>query len=66
MRINMEKNIFHISICANTKFPNKIEAYLRYWYLLVKGREKDFKLAHQLSEVFWRNSTLLNFDNNIY
>lgn len=53
-----------------TKFPTKIEAYLKFWNLLVKGegdcKDKDYKLAHNLSEIFWKNSSTLNFDNNIY
>lgn len=49
-----------------TRFPTKIEAYLRYWHLLIKGEDKDYKKAHQLSEIFWKNSSVINFDNNIY
>jgi tetratricopeptide (TPR) repeat protein len=66
--LNQEFNINTILEELVTKFPNKIEAYLKYWYSLVKGkeRERDFKKAHQLSEIFWRNSSIINFDNNIY
>jgi hypothetical protein len=53
-----------------TKFPTKIEAYLKFWNILVKGdgesKDKDYKLAHNLSAIFWKNSSTLNFDNNIY
>lgn len=48
------------------KFPMRIEAYLRYWQLLVKGNLKDYKRAHSLSEVVWKSSSNLNFDNHIY
>jgi hypothetical protein len=48
------------------KYPTRIEAYLKFWYYLVKSKEKDYKLAHQLSEVFWRNSSTIKFDNSIY
>jgi hypothetical protein len=48
------------------KYPTRIDAYLRYWSLLTKGRFKDYKQALQLSETFWRNSSIINFDNNIY
>jgi hypothetical protein len=49
-----------------SKYPTRIDAYLKYWNLLVKGKEKDYKLALNLSETFWRNSAIINFDNNIY
>ena len=48
------------------KFPTRIEAYLRYWQLLVKGNLKDYKKAHHLSEIFWKSSSNLNFDDHIY
>jgi hypothetical protein len=48
------------------KYPKKIEAYLKYWYLLAKGPNKDYKLCHKLSEMFWKNSSMINFDNNVY
>jgi hypothetical protein len=48
-----------------TKYPTRIDAYLKYWYILVKDL-KDYKLASQLSETFWKNSAILKFDNNIY
>jgi hypothetical protein len=48
------------------KFPMRIEAYLRYWQLLVKGNLKDYKKAHNLSEVIWKSSSNLNFDDHIY
>jgi tetratricopeptide (TPR) repeat protein len=49
-----------------TKYPNRIDAYLRYWSILTKSKDEDFKLAIQLSETFWRNSSIINFDNNVY
>jgi hypothetical protein len=49
-----------------TKYPTRIDAYLKYWYVLVKGNAKDYKLALQISETFWRNSAIIKFDNNIY
>jgi hypothetical protein len=48
------------------KYPTRIDAYLRYWSILTKGKHKDYKQALQLSETFWRNSSIINFDNNIY
>lgn len=49
-----------------SKFPLRIEAYLRYWQLLVKGNLKDLKKAHSLSEIFWKSSSNLEFDNHVY
>ena len=48
------------------KFPTRIEAYLRYWQLLVKGNLKDLKKAHSLSDIFWKTCSNLDFDNYIY
>lgn len=48
------------------KYPTKIEAYLKYWGLLTKGPKRDYKLCLKLSEMFWRNSSMIHFDNNIY
>ena len=47
------------------KYPTRIDVYLKYWYVLVK-EIKDYKLASQLSEKFWKNASILKFDNNIY
>jgi hypothetical protein len=47
------------------KYPTRIDAYMRYWFVLVK-KSKDYKLASQLSETFWKNSSILKFENNIY
>jgi hypothetical protein len=48
------------------KYPNKNEAYLRLWTFLVKGEFKDYKLANQLSEVLWKNSSTIRLDSNLY
>ncbi len=64
--IDKDFKIYQVLSELISKYSNRIEAYLRYWHLLVKGREKDYKLAHQLSELFWKNCTIINFDNNIY
>ena len=48
------------------KFPHRIETYLRYWQLLIKGNLKNLGLAHKLSEVFWKNSSVINLEDNIY
>jgi len=49
-----------------SKFPHRIETYLRYWQLLVKGKLKNLVYAHKLSEACWKNSSLINFKENIY
>lgn len=49
-----------------TKYPTRIEAYLKYWGVLAKGPKPDYKLCLKLSEMFWRNSSMIHFDNNIY
>jgi hypothetical protein len=48
------------------KFKNRIEAYLKYWQLLVKKdcKFKNYKKAHSLSEIFWRMSSSIKFDEN--
>lgn len=48
------------------KFKNRIEAYLKYWQLLVKKESifKNYKKAHSLSEIFWRMSSSIKFDEN--
>lgn len=43
-------------------YPLRYEAYYSYWQLLVKGRYKDFKAAHYLSEKLWRNSSEIKLD----
>ena len=48
------------------KFPHRIETYLRYWQLLIKGNLKNLGLAHKLSEVFWKNSSVINLEDNIF
>jgi hypothetical protein len=50
------------------KFPFKLEAYLKYWYIFAKGdlllrnREK----AAKISELLWKSSFKLNFDDLSY
>lgn len=48
------------------KFPKRIEGYLKFWSRLVKGAVKEYKKAHSLSEVFWKNSSIIQFDNDVY
>jgi hypothetical protein len=48
------------------KFPKRIEGYLKLWNRLVKGNPKEYKKAHSLSEVFWKNSSIIQFDNDVY
>jgi len=48
------------------KYPKRIEAYLKFWNRLVKGSPKEYKKAHSLSEVFWKNSSIIQFDNDVY
>jgi hypothetical protein len=49
-----------------SKYSNKIEAYLRYWQLLTKGKYQNYELANSISEVYWKNSSTINFDDSIY
>ena len=49
-----------------SKYPHRIETYLRYWQLLIKGNFKNLTLAHKISEVCWKNSSILNLEDNIY
>jgi hypothetical protein len=46
------------------KYPNKVEAFLRYWQLLTEknGKFKNYDLAHSISEVYWKNSSTIHFD----
>lgn len=49
-----------------SKYSNKVEAYLRYWQLLIKGRYKNYELANSISEIYWKNCSTISFDDNIY
>jgi len=49
----------------NPQYKNRIEAYLRYWQLLVKGRFMDYRKANTLSELYVKCSSH-NFDDNKY
>jgi hypothetical protein len=44
--------------------PNKPEAYLRYWQLLIN--KKSFELSKLISNKFWKRGNNINFDNSIY
>jgi len=48
----------------NPKYKNRIEAYLRFWQLLVKGKYMDFKKAFSLSEVYIYSNH--NFNGSFY
>ena len=48
------------------KYPNRIESYLKYWQLLTKGKFKNLNLAYKLSENYWKNSSVINLEENIY
>lgn len=48
------------------KYPNKVEAYLRYWQLLTKGKFKNYEQANKISEFYWKNSSTIQFDDGIY
>jgi hypothetical protein len=47
------------------KYPHRVEAYLRYWQLLVQsdGRFKNYEAAHSFSEIYWKNSSTIHFDD---
>jgi hypothetical protein len=49
-----------------SKYPNKVEGYLRYWQLLIKGKYKNYELSHTISEIYWKNSSTINLDDSIY
>jgi len=60
---------YQIDVILNqliSKYPNKIEAYLRYWQLLIKGKYKNHSKANSLSEVYWKNCATIQFDDGIY
>jgi hypothetical protein len=68
--ISEDKNVFNVSVVLSeliTKYPNRIEGFLRYWSILVK-EEKNYKLAQLLSEMFCKNasSSFVNLENNVY
>jgi hypothetical protein len=50
------------------KFKNRVEAYLKYWQLLAKkgGNFYNYKKAHSVSEIFWKNCPSIKFDNIYY
>jgi hypothetical protein len=49
-----------------SKYPDKIEAYLRYWQLSIKGKYKNHTKANILSEKFWKNCATAQFDDGTY
>jgi len=49
-----------------TKYPIKIEAYLRYWQLLVTGRSLNYKKAFKISEYILKMHNLNLFENDFY
>lgn len=48
------------------KYPNRIETYLKYWQLLTKGKLKNLNLAYKYSEAYWKNSSIINLEDNMY
>jgi hypothetical protein len=64
----MNKNYNSESILVEIiyKYPKRIEAYLKLWNRLVKNTPKDYKKAIAISEVFWKNSSIIQFDNDVY
>ena len=48
------------------KYPNRIETYLKYWQLLIKGNLKNLNLAYKYSEAYWKNSSIINLEDNMY
>jgi len=64
--INKNFNPESIFVEIIYKYPKRIEGYLKLWSRLVKGPVKEYKKAHSLSEVFWKNSSIIQFDNDVY
>lgn len=64
--INKSFNSESILVEIIYKYPKRIEAYLKLWNKLVKNTPKDYKKAHAISEVFWKNSSIIQFDNDVY
>ena len=64
----MNKNYNSESILVEIiyKYPKRIEGYLKLWNKLVKNTPKDYKKAIAISEVFWKNSSIIQFDNDVY
>ena len=48
------------------KYPKRVEGYLKFWNYLVKSEKKDYEKAKLLSEVFMKNSSVIQFDNDVY
>ena len=48
------------------KYPNRIETYLKYWQLLIRGKLKNLNLAYKFSEAYWKNSSIINLEDNMY
>jgi hypothetical protein len=64
--INKSFNPENIFMEIIYKYPKRIEGYLKFWSRLVKNTPKEYKKAHSLSEVFWKNSSIIQFDNDVY
>lgn len=64
--INKSFNPENILVEIIYKYPKRIEAYLKFWNTLIKSEPKNYKKAHSLSEVFWKNSSIIQFDNDVY
>ena len=66
--INEDESIDKVLKQLISKYPNKVEAYLKYWQILTdkKGKFNNYQTAHHISDIYWKNSPSLNFDDNIY